>query len=105
MKFKGTKGNWRVRTGNGLLFVESPKEYLGTPYGQEILADDYFKEDEKIHDFNLVAAAPDLLNACIKMIDYYENGKVSSGISYLEEAINKALGKNKAQPESEQIST
>lgn len=63
MEFKGTPTPWEVREGNGLLFVESSKEILGTPYGQEILADDYHNEDWKAHDVKLVAAAPKLLNA------------------------------------------
>ena len=63
MEFKGTPTPWKVREGNGLLFVESSKETLGTPYGQEILADDYHNEDWKKHDAKLVAAAPKLLSA------------------------------------------
>ena len=61
--WKGTKGNWRVRNEQGMLFVESPKEDLGTAYGQEIMGDDYHNEEEKIHDAHLIAAAPKMLEA------------------------------------------
>ena len=105
MKFKGTKGNWRVRNGNGLLFVESPKEDLGTPYGQEILADDYFNEDEKIHDCNLVAAAPELLEALQAMLSRFKHSdegmvKAEYVKRMAEVAILKALGKNKVLTEN-----
>jgi len=106
MEFKGTKGNWRVRNGNGLLFVESPKEDLGTPYGQEILADDYFNEDEKIHDCNLIAAAPKMLKALKMMLSRFEHcdvGMIKADYvkGFAKETIMEALGENKAKAESE----
>ena len=36
----------------------------------------------------------ELFSACKKMIDYYDNGKVSSGISYIEDALKKIEHQN-----------
>jgi hypothetical protein len=60
-EFKGTKGKWKLRNEHNLIFVESPKEEIKQPYGQEILADDYFNEEEKIYDALLISKAPEML--------------------------------------------
>ena len=52
-----------------MLFVESSKENLGTPYGQEILCDDYHNEEWKKHDAKLVASAPEMLRILVKVLD------------------------------------
>lgn len=92
MKFKGTPTPWEIREGNGLLFVESSKENLGTPYGQEILADDYHNEDWKKHDVKLVAAAPELLNALSELLIHaLENDLHSEFTENAKNVINKIL--------------
>lgn len=96
-KFKGTKGNWVVRNEHGLLFVESPKEDLGTPYGQEILSDDYHKEYEKIHDAHLVASAPKMLTALQFAVEAFSQYEGAHGTEKCEafirmkNVIDKAL--------------
>ena len=72
MEFKGTRGKWRLRNEHNLIFVESPKEEINQPYGQEILADDYFNEEERIYDALLISKAPEMLEmlkSCVKAFE------------------------------------
>ncbi len=95
-KFEGTPTPWGVREGFSGTFVESAKETIEKAYGQEILADDYWDDDWKKHDANLVAAAPDLLAFALDFIDKVESGRARSTDSYNKAkiAVKKALGEN-----------
>jgi len=78
MEFKGTKGNWRLRNEHNLIFVESPKEEINQPYGQEILADDYFNEEERIYDALLISKAPEMLEILKRILKIISEGHGSS---------------------------
>lgn len=101
--FKGTPGPWYIQfmgddedLSNDFWIKSDHNKVVN--YGTYILCDDYgehngYTAEQRYNDGKLIAAAPELLEACIKMIEYYENGKTSNGISCIEKAISKALGK------------
>jgi hypothetical protein len=62
---------WKLRElkDRGLLFIESPKERVKKPYGQEILADDYFDEFSKKEDCELILKS---VNNHYKVIELLE---------------------------------
>lgn len=87
MEKKFTQGRWYINGQSGILsniqeegdvVCFSPKKYDASMENWEANA-------------KLIAAAPDLLEACIRLVDCYENGKVSNAISDIESAIKKAL--------------
>lgn len=98
MEKKFTQGKWVSRgfedNSNGYINIDFEDGFIGV-YGR---CTDGLDRQEKLKfiekaeaNAKLIAAAPDLLEACIRLIDCYENGKVSNAISDIELAIKKAL--------------
>ena len=57
-KTEATPRPWIIRKlSDGTPFIECPKETLSKPYGQEILADDYFDDLSKEADCELIVKA------------------------------------------------
>lgn len=97
MEFKGTPGPWHV-SNEGRLLVRDD-DWLG------IVADSlgYNSEEEEVANARLIAAAPDLLDALIKIVEMNQQYAVDKygDVRKAEEmacvrtarsAINKALG-------------
>lgn len=65
---KHTPTPWIIRTLGKDCFIECPKEKLGKAYGQEIMADDYFPELNKLadaqHIVKCVNSHDELVEAC-----------------------------------------
>ena len=91
MEFKGTQGEWKAELDKSLYFkikVE-PDLYV------EIYDDEYSKSGVLEANANLIAAAPELLNASIKMSKAISDGNnmlLSEANLDMKIAINKALG-------------
>ncbi|MFV0556975.1 MAG: hypothetical protein ACK5LM_07750 [Lactovum sp.] len=90
MDFKGTKEEWKA------IYKPKTDYYLGRYEIQ--FSDDGECVAEIVHnryDAQLIASAPDLLKACNMARIEIENGRADqTTIRVLENAINKALGKN-----------
>ena len=109
-EFKGTKGEWKIKHSvNNLAF-----NIIGTihggrykvarvPYHIDVKFSSELNDKEKLeaeHNAKLIAAAPDLLDACMTVVSGYEgDGMEQMGArdevfyKYCKLAINKALGK------------
>lgn len=87
-KFKGTRGPWFV-SNEGVLLVRDESglsivaKYIGYP-----------NDDEEVANANLIAAAPEILEALQEIVTYHF-GKTATAPAYLKAkaAIAKALGK------------
>jgi len=72
-KTEATPRPWIVRKlHDGSPFVEAPKELINKPYGQEILADDYFDDLNKEADCELIVKA---VNNYDRLVDTLEESK------------------------------
>jgi hypothetical protein len=115
-KMKHTKGPWRMEESRGKLFVASGIPTNGTIIANNIVSDSMFKpypsiptiDDAAKANANLIAAAPELLEACKRVLSithnngegYSTNGKkVSFTLGQMNEigellrtAIHKAEG-------------
>ena len=95
---------------DGSFFIESPKEQIGKPYGQEILADDYFDDLSKEADCDLIILACNNYSELVAGINAFlaaaaiekklSNGKVdlndkawSGLIEQLTQIAQRAVGK------------
>lgn len=58
----------RQLSNDGDFFIESPKEQIGKPYGQEILADDYFDDFSKESDCDFILKACNNHDALIEAL-------------------------------------
>lgn len=84
-EFKGTKGPWRF---NGSEIESKSCDYIADVYGTN--AD----TDEEKANAQLIAAAPELLDALEKLILFTKPSKSNAlALSNAYSAINKALGK------------
>lgn len=92
-EFKGTDGIWRCLesvTGDITIYA---RDFAAMP--------DIVRMTKKIpataiYDAHLIAAAPDLLQACIEALEDYEKNELPNNISNkLKQAIHKALNINK----------
>ncbi len=92
MEFKGTKGEWIIEHDDcdGYSVILHEKFGFGTSYIAENIRQGY---DEGEADAKLIAAAPELLRACINFVNKCDNGMARSKNSYAEmkAAIEKAL--------------
>ena len=95
MEFKGTKGEWIIQ-GNFSILIGHECEYLWSYSGRNA----NFKS-EVLANAKLIAAAPDLLDALLKLIDP-QTGLVYDAVEKvtnketcykIEKAIEKALNK------------
>jgi len=89
--WKGTKGKWRIKDGNyengrGMFSITTHTTNIATIWGA-------VEEKETIPNAKLIAAAPNLLNACKNAIKELEliNGSKEIAVLELEKAIEKAL--------------
>lgn len=81
-EFKGTPGPWRLRNRLTSIDVDIPAE---GPY-------DTIEDIQNIHDAQLIAAAPELLEA---LLDLEARACVYVNTSKAKAAIAKALGESK----------
>lgn len=89
MEFKGTKGRWKAN--NEESYYNGYKDTFKVNYGV-----DGECVCEVVHGFDnakLIAAAPELLEACIEFVRKCDDGEAKSVRSYkqMSEAIKKAL--------------
>jgi hypothetical protein len=83
-----TKGKWNYKTGrSGVTVIYADDIPLGSLYGRQ----------DTIENAQLIASAPDLLEACEKALAYREQTHHGTDkcIALLEQAINKAKGGTK----------
>ena len=87
MEKKFTEGNWVSKTLDNydILIMCGPK-ILAEVYSMDV------GDDEDIANGELMAAAPELLDACIKIAEYIELHNISDGEAYyiVKNAIKKA---------------
>lgn len=94
MEFKGTKGKWEIMMdGDEIKIIQADSLENGTGWRSSIAICD---EVQCIEDANLIAAAPDLLNALQAMLNkaYKQNWNdhYPDEVSKAQSAISKALG-------------
>ncbi len=88
MEFKGTKGPWHLEDGGrGSWVCNSGGEYAAISAG---ITDEVAEANGY-----LIAAAPDLLKACMDFIEKVDSGRARSVKTYgqMKAAVEKALGK------------
>ena len=96
LEFKGTKGDWSFEEDFDKHY-DQPTIKVNSSYGIEGICTVWSGsdkiQDETICDAKLIAAAPDLLAACIEFIKRVEKGEVRSTKSYnrFKEVVEKAL--------------
>lgn len=98
-EFKGTPGPWMVTTWSDATF----SNVASSIYQQIDAGKGYFDEHQKSgfslfgymneHDANLIAAAPELLEALQECLPWVNNGIARGAHNKAIAAINKALGK------------
>ena len=86
MEFKGTKGHWLTREME-VIKCESYYKIIS-----EVNKTEVARADNKANA-QLIAAAPELLEACKLALHQVNTGTSLIRIDLLEDAINKALGK------------
>lgn len=86
MEFKGTPGPWYT-SNEGRLLVRDEE-------WQCVIADGIGcnGDEEEVANARLIAAAPDLLNALINLIEYWKLDETAEAHAAMK-AINKALGR------------
>lgn len=99
-EFKGTKGDWIVKGRKPidgdvhLLFADVNSKGEGYLVGGVcVWDDDKDSEQEAIHNANLIAAAPDLLEALIAVVRVAD--RATDEFDMARAAIAKALGETK----------
>lgn len=83
MEFKGTKGKWESHG----YFIHSPDGIVAKAVNQSTF--------DRKENAKLMAASPDLLEACqLMLLDMEERGRNMQGdaVEIMKSAINKALG-------------
>lgn len=98
-EFKGTPGKW-FSLGDGIVYVEDTKRVydspvkLGSGWIEDAWADDK-ADDEVLANANLVAAAPDLLEACDEIYAWATKDgdavDLNRALEMIDAAIKKAL--------------
>lgn len=89
MEFKGTKGKWH--TNHAVMGGEDQIHILSERCGRSLaVIPNFNKEDEA--NAHLIAAAPELLNACIVALSAIDIEDVKA-YDIVKNAISKALGK------------
>lgn len=88
-EFKGTPGPWVVNE-IGQHWNNKALAHLEITYGEdgECICDTVYQRE----DANLIAAAPELLNALIKLVDVIDDMVHGPSTDAAHAAINKALG-------------
>lgn len=90
LEFKGTEGNWKVEYDefDGFCVVNSESDF-GTEFIAKNIQQGY---DEGENDAYLIAAAPDLLKACVYYMENYRPEFDSQLMfSKFQQAVHKAL--------------
>ena len=65
MEFKGTKGEWKINKSNEISIIDNSGDYFN-----ELICQTNGKSgDERKANAKLIAAAPDLLEACNELIE------------------------------------
>ena len=93
-EFKGTKGNWHTVEDNRVVYVENKDQVLVAELdNHKTLGFNQATPTAVYFNAKLIAAAPDLLNALIKLLDDVENNQLHEYVDYvgLIKAVNKAL--------------
>lgn len=98
MNNKHTKGNWRYSEQYALITVSKPGSVEGSKKICDLNENVSFGENEGELKANalLIAAAPDLFQACLDFVAKVDSGKDRSTESYkqMKAAITKATGGN-----------
>lgn len=93
-KFKGTSGPWRVGERRGdLIDIRHNNKGIGAislNLAHVVARQSWLKEAEA--NANLIAAAPELLEALIKLVDVVDDMVHGPSTDAAHAAINKALG-------------
>lgn len=115
-EFKGTKGPWvaDIRGGCAAIYpvcrnddtpgchADDDRNIVFSIRGAKYNGMHWELDDSVEHDFNLMAASPDLLSALQQLLEIYDNsGKVWTtsskrrALDNARAAVNKALGENR----------
>lgn len=91
MEFKGTKNEWYIgeHRQNGIQIGCSQSHYVACAYRGGADRND----DEVIANAQLIAAAPELLDALQDVVRFCEDNDINIVLDYAKETISKALGK------------
>ena len=90
MEFKGTEGKWEIMMdGDEIKIIQADSLENGIGCRSYIAI---CEEVQCIEDSNLIAAAPELLDALIKLVDIVDDMVHGPSTDAAHAAINKALG-------------
>lgn len=93
-EFKGTPGPWKWWTSNSFLRLSSEATGKdGDVIDSYKMSDGHTSLSVKYEDMNLIAAAPELLEALQDALHAYDKHGEHSEWDFARAAINKALGK------------
>lgn len=92
METKFTKGEWKILQGKSQRDVFESGRLLATAYNNTVSKQNICLE-EAIANAKLIAAAPDLLDSCIELFEYYKTECSIPNLEVLkkaQQAIKKA---------------
>jgi hypothetical protein len=101
-EFKGTKGEWTLGDENNYSCEVCIGETVASLVRDTKMSERYIiSREEMLSNAHLIAAAPELLQACIHMVEYDDRGRAlgeprisETWYNEMKRAINKALNLN-----------
>lgn len=95
MEFKGTKGEWEVYDNGNFPEIKLKGQYVGQicmmPYSNAEFEKAVNSKEENEANAKLIAAAPELLQACIDVCNINNIDKLLEAKKECKKAIQKAL--------------